>query len=243
MMSKKDLTQLREQLRVLADALDNGAPVLSCDECQSHFPACVEAELEGEKLATRFPAVWHHLMVCDTCGALYADLLEVSMLEERDQLPVPATMPAPDLSFLPSPVETMRRWVEKIATTIVERMAPESLEELALLCEVFFERIEALGEVFQFRSTSELALAFGAESSPALPILAAAFSTTKSIMDRLETEEGLTRLPAAQRASLVERTAREEARRLGLRQAQANRFAAEYLQIAQKYLPWGSKDE
>jgi len=234
----KDQIQWRERLGILASALENDRdPVLSCEECQACLPAYVEAELEEEKLTARFPAVWRHLLLCDECGALYADMLEISMLEEAGRLPVPAAIPAPDLSFLPSPTAAMRKWVREIATLIVAHRIPESVAEFSPLCEAFFERVEALGEAFQIHSTSELALAFGAEVSPTLTILAATFDTTKAILDMLDTAEGQPEYSATQLADLFKRTAHKEARRLGLSRSQANTFAADYLRAARDYLP------
>lgn len=238
MKNKKDLVQLREKLSMLANALEGDREsVLSCEECQTQLPAYVEAELEGAELAARFPAVWRHLLLCDACGALYADLLEVSMLEETSRLPSPAVIPAPDLSFLPSRATTMRRWVQEIAAAIVARMTPESLAEFTSLCGAFFERVEELGGAFQIRSTSELALAFGTEVSTTLPILAASFSTTQAVLDVLDTVEGQPKHSAAQLVNLIKRVAHREARLLGLSRAQANTFATEYVQAAQEHLP------
>jgi len=234
-MKKQNLAQLRKRLHVLADVLEHTEDAgLSCEECWTLLPAYVEAELDGEPMPARFPAIWHHLTVCDACSALYADLLEVALLEEAGQLPVLAAIPTPDLSFLPSRVTALHERMQRMAKTIVERLIPASLAELPSLCESFFERVEALGGAFQMRSASELALAFGAEASPALPILAATYSATGAI---LEVVEGEPQRTPAQLAGLLGQVARREARRLGLNRAQANTFAAEYVRAAQEHLP------
>jgi hypothetical protein len=231
-MTRKGSETLRKRLRALSDALeDKPSPDLSCVECQACLPAYVEAELNSAELPTRFPAVWQHLLSCDACAELYADLLEVSALEETGGIPVPTRIPQPDLAFLPSPSVAVRHQVEKLAASIVQEMIPEALTELPALFEVFFKHVEALGGSFQVRSGSQLALAFGVEA-PALPILAAAFSTTQALFEMYQTSR-----PVADIKSL----ARREARRLGLGKS-ANRFATEYTRAAGGHLPWLSHE-
>ena len=230
---KKNLTQLR----ILAETLesvgkDDLSGELSCEEHQLLLSVCVEAELRGENIAERFPDLWQHLLICDACGSIYADLLEVTILEEAGQLPAPTTIPTPDLSFLPSPAPTMRQVITEIATTIVTRIAPESITTFTLLCEAFFERVETLGGTFQIHSTSDLALAFGAETSFPLSILAATFETTRNLASMVE------KRPLAdvtESNDLIKQTARKQARRLGQSRSRANKFAAEYLQAAREH--------
>lgn len=230
---KRKLTQLR----VLAETLesvdkDDLSGELSCEERQTLLPACVEAELRGENVAERFPDLWQHLLICDACGSIYADLLEVTMLEEAGQLPDLITIPTPDLSFLPSLAPTMRRAITDIATTIVTRLVPESTTTFTLLCEVFFERVEALGGAFQIHSASDLALAFGAETSFPLSILAATFETTRNLTSMVEQRPTT---DVTEWSDLIKQTAHKQARQLGLSRSQANKFAAEYLQTIREH--------
>ena len=234
-MNEQRSEELRDRLRALAEAVENGTVSDSaCETCRSLLPALVEAELAGESLSDRFPDVWRHLTVCDVCSALYADLLEISMLEEAGELPTPATVPAPDLSFLAS--RLVRHKARVMAKAILGRMMPESLRDFDLLIELVVERIEAVGPDFRIQSTSELALAFGAEVPPAVPVLAATLTTTRIVLEKLRTPESDREVTRAQLDDLIERVARRQARKMGLSKPEAESFATEYVLVAGEHL-------
>jgi hypothetical protein len=67
--------------------------------CRAALGALVTAEMDG-KFALCDASVREHLQRCPRCASLYAELLEISLLESLGRLPQPATFPVPDLSFL-----------------------------------------------------------------------------------------------------------------------------------------------
>ncbi len=67
--------------------------------CRAALGTLVEAEMDG-KLALCDVSAREHLRLCSRCASLYAELLEISLLESLGRLPRPAIFPVPDLSFL-----------------------------------------------------------------------------------------------------------------------------------------------
>jgi len=70
--------------------------------CRAALGALVNAEMDG-KFALCDTLVREHLLLCPRCASLYAELLEISLLESLGRLPRPATFPVPNLSFLEMP--------------------------------------------------------------------------------------------------------------------------------------------
>lgn len=228
-MDNKKKEAMEERLRTLATILKPGnftEEEISCEECQNRLAGYVEAEINGEEVSTRFPEMWRHLQRCDRCGALYADLIEIEMLEQSEQFPQPVEIPEPDLSFLSTSRRNLREIVSGIATRIADEMLPAAQENLQMVVDAFFERIEDLSGDFEIRSTSALALAFGAEGSESLIILAATFTTTQTLLE----------IEKPWRREQINKIARREARRMGFHRRRAKRFAESYTSIAQEYL-------
>jgi hypothetical protein len=67
--------------------------------CRVALGALVNAEMDGN-FALCDASVREHLLLCPRCASLYAELLEISLLESLGRLPRPAILPVPDLSFL-----------------------------------------------------------------------------------------------------------------------------------------------
>ncbi len=70
--------------------------------CRAALPALVDSEMIA-KLAMFDASVREHLLICDHCALLYAELLEISLLDSLGRLPRPSAFPSPDLSFLETP--------------------------------------------------------------------------------------------------------------------------------------------
>lgn len=70
--------------------------------CRTALPTLVDAEMDG-KLALYDASVREHLLICNRCSSLYAELLEISMLDSFGRMPSLTVFPSPDLSFLETP--------------------------------------------------------------------------------------------------------------------------------------------
>ena len=71
-------------------------------QCRAALPALVDAEMDGE-LALFDISVREHVQTCDRCAPLYAELLELSLLDSLGRTPRITAFPSPDLSFLETP--------------------------------------------------------------------------------------------------------------------------------------------
>jgi predicted anti-sigma-YlaC factor YlaD len=58
---------------------------LDCDLVFDTIAPYVEAELAGEDVTQRFPAVTHHLNQCHACTDLYLALREAARAEQQDE--------------------------------------------------------------------------------------------------------------------------------------------------------------
>lgn len=82
--------------RRLAESLLARPDAADCERCLDEIEAYVAAQLASDDYAARFPAVAEHLDRCVACAESYALLYEALAAPA----PEPATIPAPDLSFL-----------------------------------------------------------------------------------------------------------------------------------------------
>jgi hypothetical protein len=85
----------------LARALLAAPDEAACAECLDALESYVDAQLAGEGYEALLPAVAAHLDGCVECSESYAALYDVRLAEARGELPLPAAIPQPDLSFLP----------------------------------------------------------------------------------------------------------------------------------------------
>jgi hypothetical protein len=88
----------------LLELLRSATPTES--ECQNYLPrleAYIAAQLDGEEYLTRYADIALHLDRCENCADSYARLYELELALAANALPVPQSIPAPDLSFLSTP--------------------------------------------------------------------------------------------------------------------------------------------
>jgi len=73
---------------------------LTCRACRALLPDYLDAEMRGERLDARTAAVRRHLLLCQECSEIYALLLELAIVEARNELPDVEPPAPPDLGFL-----------------------------------------------------------------------------------------------------------------------------------------------
>lgn len=129
----------KEPLSALKKALQ--APgTESCAECRSRLPDFVDAQLDGRPYAALFPEIAAHLDACLECAGAYARIYNAEWAARSEQLPQPAAVPQPDLSFLnpesgpaasaapgdsTSLPERLRSAVERLGSRLTLRLNPE----------------------------------------------------------------------------------------------------------------------
>ena len=211
----------------------NGQPdrAIGCDECRAELPAYVEAETGGLPIGQKYPHIKHHLKGCAECEAEYVAILHLALADETATAPARATMPLPDLSFLPS--LKLADYVRVLTEEIVAAIAPGLTEELHAIADLFFERVAELGRQFQFGPGMAPALGFGAGETPeALKLLAATYAATAALTADHPANELETQARTGQLASLLQSEAQQAARQVRLSSSQAKRFAAAYSRLA-----------
>jgi hypothetical protein len=241
-----DLDRLRELLRrreaqaaagraIPEDAAERIARVLAgaepepaaCEAIQTQLPEYVGVELRGGAVARLFPERHRHLLTCQACSTLHADLLELELGPDL------APLPAPDLAALRWPVagEPLRQLVARQASQLLARLAvpPAGFDELV---ETFFELVDELGERVSWSPATARAFGLaGDEASAAARCLLATWQASLAVRDGLAARPGI----AARKADferLLHESARGAARRNGLGRDEARRFTVAFVELA-----------
>jgi len=200
---------------------------LSHEECLAALPTYVDAEMAGERIADKFQRIKRHLDVCEECSAQYAELLQVTLAEQADEIPVPAAIPQPNLTFL-QPVR-LPDFVTEKATRILRSISSAPLPDLASIAEVIFEQIDALGGKFVLQPglARQLALDSG-ELSEATVTLALTYAATQRIVKSLTPGQIDTLLAENRLQAQVENVAIAAAQEIQIETLLAKRLAQEY---------------
>jgi hypothetical protein len=210
-----------DNARRLLRALSTGEEVGDHAACLAALAEFLEAEMADEDVARLFPEVQAHLDICEECDALHTEMLDLLMADELGLIP--------ELDHLPSlrmPREVLvRRWARNAAGAALDALR-QSRRDLDSAAEAFFD---ALAQTPGRLGLQEISLAFGLgeSDSEALPFVAAAYYALAGISREVEkTSLDLqSKAEAGQLPGMLERTAREEAERVGLRGEAAQTFA------------------
>jgi hypothetical protein len=208
---------------------------IMCEDCRPQLPSYVDAEIGGLPVEQLYPQVKRHLDLCADCEGEYLEMLELALVEDARELPVPIMVPAPDLSFLPSLsfVERAREMVTKVAERVLEILDPDRLEELTIICDTFFARVEELSGQFSLRQAPAMALGLGAEeASMALLSLAASYETTRRIAETFSAQEIQAHAEQEDLADILAQVAEKVARETMMSRKKAQVFAQIYAEGA-----------
>jgi hypothetical protein len=209
---------------------------ITCEKCQAQLPSYVDAEVGGLPVGQYYPQVKRHLDLCADCEVEYLEILELALVEDAGELPVPRMMPTPVLSFLPplSLAELIRGLVTRVAEKVLATLAPDRLEELSIIGDTFFARVEELGGQFSLRQAPAMALALGAEeASMALLSLAASYETTRRIAETFSAQEIQAHADREELADILAQVAEKVARETMMSRTDARMFAQIYAEGAQ----------
>lgn len=211
---------------------------LTCDAVQAELPAYVDEELRGLPVAARHPAIAQHLLACESCGAIYALLLDREL--------------APALAPLEDPIsvaelrretgfEEVRRFVTRIAEATLQAIRPAALPGLAAAAQVFFDEVRELQSGFRLEPAAAYAMGQGGELTPALRFVMASFLATQRITQ--EPSAAQARPPV--RGELSRKIAFAAAVESGLSRGDARRFADAYadaLSAASELPEWPARE-
>ena len=81
-----------------------------CQVCEIRIHAYVDAELEGEDAAKRYPAIQAHLESCTRCREAYEEVKRLLLQEQQGQFLEPPIEPAFDFSYLDTIEPKVSMW-------------------------------------------------------------------------------------------------------------------------------------
>jgi hypothetical protein len=221
-------SEVLQLARALTSTVDS---LITHEECQADLPAYIDAETTGRPAARMYPQVKHHLDLCPACESTYIEALQLALSEERGELPLLDQITTADLSFLPT--LSLAEYVQQLAEEIIQAIAPELVGELRAIAELFFERVEALGQNFKFGSNTAPALGFGAGELPeSLRLLAATYAATQFLMTERSAQELAGESRTGQLTETLQLEAQRACRNLQLNPSQASQFVAKYAELA-----------
>lgn len=181
-----------------ADPRQRLAEAVTPDESYSHdraieeLPAYVVDELQYRSVSQLYPALHRHLLNCQSCAELHAELLTEFLNE-----PSAIAMPEPNLSFLPpmshapvpSYVEQLRTFVTRATEAILQRVDPKRLSEVGIAAEALFVRLGDRLEGFALVPAPQTAYGFSGRLSPTARYLAASLMATQRIGAQLSKQQ------------------------------------------------------
>jgi len=201
---------------------------LTCADVQMRLPQWVDAGLRGENIAQTDPAVAQHLLVCETCSALHALMLDAELAI------APAALPFPGVAAIlgPSSTEEIQAWImartRELLTALKDLTDPAELERAV---KTFFGLLRRLGGAVELQPAAAYAMGHGGELPPAARYLAAVYLATQWLaQDPVQNRGAPQRLPT-EVASAARGFALRAAEDMGLPGPSAVQFANEFARL------------
>ena len=222
-----------EPMRILWQAITHQPdPAMSCAIAESWLPSLVADEVAGVDVAAKYPDLKRHLDQCPACEQLYGELMALTLDEAAAVQPQPLPIPTPDLSFLP-PLPTLptlaRQLVYDVAHHALQQLAPKAVAHLAMLDELFFQRLDLLGgKVPAYRAPAAALSGNEDPASAVLLTLTVAYLTTEQIATTFAVPELRQQLPLASFHQTIQQTATQIAQANGMTAADAQTFGLVY---------------
>ncbi|MFZ4656997.1 MAG: hypothetical protein ACOYNY_08300 [Caldilineaceae bacterium] len=92
--------QQNEVKRLLQTIYDAAEEETICHTNQAQIASYIDAELRGEPVAERYPALYEQIATCDTCRAIYAEGKALIILTATDQWVLPPVAGQFDFAYL-----------------------------------------------------------------------------------------------------------------------------------------------
>lgn len=225
------MPNLDDNARRLLQALSNKEAAGNHAECLAALPEFVEAEMAGDDAARLFPAVQAHLDLCESCDAVYAEMLDVRLAEEAGQIPEATHLPPLRMPY----ALRLRRWARELSGATLDALK-QGRRELDSAAQAFFDALAQTSERLNLQSQPQ-AFALGQTDSEALPLVMASYYALTQLMEQHPAAALRALAQAGQLQSALERAAKEEAKRIGLQGQTAQTFIATFVTFGQNNLP------
>ena len=203
----------------------------SHEEAQAMLPDYVTDELLGLPVRERYPRLHRHLLHCPICADMYANMIR----DLTEEVPIPAVMPQPDLSFLPVPVSSrlnallgdVRSTTRQALEAIVAAGWPQFQDEVGMVLRVFFRQIDQFGDDFILQPHAARAMGFGPGEAHLSQRMALAIH--KTLMALKKTYEGREEVDAERLMAEAKAAMEDAAQDAGLSGKEKARFVEAYL--------------
>jgi hypothetical protein len=220
-----------DNARRLLRALSAGEEAGDHDACLAALAEFVEAEMANEDVARLFPEVQAHLDTCQECDALHAEMLDLLMADEAGLISEPDHLPP-----LRMPREVLiRRWARDTAGAMLDALR-QGRRELDSAAQAFFDALTRATGRLDLQAQSQ-AFALGETDSEALPLVMASYYALAGLVEQFPAADLHAMADVEQLQPVIERAAREEARRIGLKGQTAQTFITTFVTFALNNLP------
>lgn len=200
-------------------------PDLSHSEFETQLPRYIAAEVGGLPAAKRYPDFRRHLDLCEDCEAEYIEVLQLALIDDAGELPMPASIPQPDLSFLPE-IISLPDVVRSLTEHIISVLTPKLLPEFRQVADAFFQMVERQGgTLLAVRADvgTVLGIEEGTTSSNLLYLAAVQFATQK--LD----DPTPARIHTMIASGELQQIALEAGQKVGFNEEEASAFAQQYV--------------
>ncbi len=225
--------EMRELSHLVRGITSEPDAMMTEDASRALLPAYIEAEMNGFDAITLYPDVERNLSLSPALEAEYFDLQDMALVEEMNRLPDVSHLAAPDLSFLPTETATVSLpdYVYSLAEKLATAIDPDLIDDLEMVVDLFFERVEALGKQFRLEALFVPTFGPGDDEISALQLLGLAYASTESLVSELSPEEIDSQAQTDQLMRNAEQRAVSSAEKVGLSATQAQTIAARYAQL------------
>ncbi len=218
--------QLDEAVSRLERALqyESGNPADHA-RCQAAMPDMAAAELEGRRVAQRFPFAYAHLDACEECALEYGELLDTLLALEDGSLAT--AEPQPPLPGRLLTAMRIRGWVERTAKQVMEH-AQTSAGGVEMMIEMLLTRLHDLPPAAAPLQVQQLAMGFGGEDDET-PLLLATWYATQQVAEQYSTKDLQALAKAGTLAKRAKTVAEETAQQLHLSRKLRNAFVEQFV--------------
>ena len=206
----------------------------SHEEAEAQLPLYVTDELLGRPVHKLYPRLHRHLIHCQQCIDLYADMMQ-DLTEEGV---VAVAVPKPNLDFLSQPSTTrweslwgdVRSATKEALQSMVASTWPQLQDEITMATRILFRQLDHLGDDLFLQTNAARALGFGSGDIPLGQKLAiATYRCHVTIRERFAPSG---EPPSMALSSIVEKAAED----VGLSIEERKHFVS-------AYIAWVTKDD
>ena len=197
-------------------------------EAEAQLPLYVTDELLGRPVRKLYPRLHRHLLHCQQCFDLYANMMQ-DLIEEDITT---EAVPKPNLAFL-SQTSAEARWMDLHSATkealqsMVTSTWPQLQEEIAIAIRILFRQIDQLGDDILLQANPAQALGFGTDDIPLSQKLAlATYKSNRAIQGALQAEGKSLNSMLPDDVTLI---AKDAAKTAGLSSEESKNFIHSYL--------------